>query len=234
MGIEMEEIPDQMSLAALGERCQREIANFLKGLPFDDRFCLEIFHRAIVGKDEQAWDWIVKSYRRMVIGWLRRHPRRELAMRYEPEEDYYVGYTFTRFWQATTKQELKFNSLGAAHKYLKSTLNAAISDTLRAHARPLVPLPEAGMGFPEEPAAEHENDDARELWEIIDNLLPTRREKQVAYLFYHCGLKPREIMQHVPGLFSNVEEIYHACRNIQERLLRNIDQIRWKLSDEEH
>ncbi len=233
MGIEMEDIPDQMSLAALGERCQREIANFRKGLSFDDRYCLEIFHRAIVHGNEQAWDWLVHSYERMVIGWLRNHPRREIALRYEPDESYYVSYTFTRFWQATHKQALKFDSLAAALKYLKATLNAAISDTLRTHARPLVQLPEPGMGFPEEPAAEDDADDGSELWEIINSLLPTEREKRVAYLVIHCGLKPREVMQQCPGLFNDVKDIYRTYRNVLERLKRNSDQIRWRLSDEE-
>lgn len=233
MGIEMEDIPDQMSLAALGERCQHEIANFRKGLSFDDRYCLEIFNRAIVNGDEQAWNWLVNSYRRMVISWLRNHPRREVALRYEPEEDYYVNYTFTRFWQATHNQALRFVSLASALHYLKLTLHAAISDTLRAHSRPLAPLPEPGMGFPEEPAVEDDEDDAGALWEVINSMLPTQREKRVAYLMIHCGLKPREVMQHCPGLFSDVKEIYHTYRNILERLMRNKDQIRWRLSDEE-
>lgn len=233
MGIEMEEIPDQMSLAALAARCQHEIANFRKGLPFDDRYCLEIFHRAIVSKDEQAWDWVLHTYERMVIGWLRAHPRREIALRYEPDEKYYVDYTFTRFWQATDKQALKFESLAAALKYLKITLNAAISDTLRTHARPVMSLPEPGVGFPEEPAVEDDEDEGRGLWEVIAGLLPTQREKRVAYLMLYCGLKPREVMQQFPGLFNDVKEIYHTYRNILERLMRNKDQIRWRLSDQE-
>ncbi|HEV2581438.1 MAG TPA: hypothetical protein VGT44_11365 [Ktedonobacteraceae bacterium] len=233
MSIEMEDIPDQMTLAALGERCQREIANYRKGLPYDDRYCLEIFHRAILKGDEQAWAWLVDSYSRMVISWLHKHPRREEALRYEPDEDYYVSYTFSRFWQATRNQSLKFDTLAAALHYLKLTLGAAVSDTLRSHARPVERLPEPGMGFPEEPAAEDDTDDGRGLWEVINSLLPTKRQKQVAYLIIHCGLKPREIMQLFPGHFSNVKEIYKTYRNVLELLERNKDQLRWRLGDEE-
>lgn len=232
MGIEMEDPPDQMSLVALEDRCQREILNFRNGKPFDDRYCLEIFDRATVKGDEEAWALLVRSFRRMVLAWLRSHPRRENALRYEPEEDYYVDYTFTRFWQSTHSQALKFDLLAAALKYLKLTLHAAITDTLRSHARPVVPLPEPGSGFPEEPAAAEE-DDGRDVWEVIDSLLPTQREKRVAYLMYHCGLKPREVMERCPGLFSDVHDIYHTQRNVLDRLKRNKDQIRWRLSDRE-
>lgn len=230
MGIEMEDPPDQMSLTALEDRCQREILNFRNGKPYDDRYCLEIFDRATVKGDEQAWALLVRSFRRMVVGWLRSHPRRDQALRYEPEEDYYVDYTFTRFWQSTRNQALKFDTLAAALKYLKLTLHAAITDTLRLHARPVVPLPEPGSGFPEEPAAEEE-DSGRDLWEVIDSLLPGHREKRVAYLMLHCGLKPREVMERCPGVFDDVKDIYRAYRNVLERLKRNRDQIRWRLSD---
>lgn len=233
MGIEMEEIPDQMSLAELGVRCQREIANYRKGLPFDDRYCLEIFHRAILKGDELAWNWLVQNYEKMVIGWLRNHPRREEALQYEPEEEYYVAFTFSRFWQAMHSQALRFDSLAAALKYLKMTLNASISDTLRSHARPVTPLPEPGLGFPEEPALDDEPDEqeGRALWEILYELLPTKKEKQVAYFIIHCGLKPREVMQQCPGVFNDVKEIYKAYRNVLEWVDRNKDQLRWRLGD---
>jgi integrase len=233
MSIEMEGIPDQMTLAELGARCQREIANFRKGLPYDDRYCLEIFHRAILKENDQAWEWLVNNYSRMVLSWFHSHPRREEALRHEPDEEYYVGYTFTRFWQATHNQSLKFDSLAAALRYLKLTLSAAVSDTLRSYARPVVPLPEPGMGLPDEPVAEDEPEDGRALWEAIESLLPTKRQKLVAYLIIHCGLKPKEIMQLRPGLFNNVKEIYKTYRNVLERLERNMDWLRWRLGDVE-
>src|SRR5438874_11505436 len=96
MGVEMEDLPDQMSLAALAERCQREIANFRKGEVFNDRYCLEIFYRAITRQDNGAWELLTRSVRRMVVGWLRKHPLRESAMRYEREESF-VGMALTSF-----------------------------------------------------------------------------------------------------------------------------------------
>ncbi|GAC1518298.1 MAG: hypothetical protein NVS3B14_20550 [Ktedonobacteraceae bacterium] len=231
MGIEMDDPPDQMSLAALEKRCQREITNFRKGEVYDDRYCLEMFYRAINRGDEQAMELLTLNFRHMVVGWLRSHPRRDSAMRHYDEMDY-VAFTFERFWLATHNQLLVFDTLAAALKYLKLSLNGAVLDTLRAHARSALPLPETGSSFPEEPVAE-EQDDGRELWEVIQSFLPSEREKRVAYLMFYCNLKPREIMRQCPGMFSNVNEIYHLRRNIEDRLIRNKAQIRWRLGEQE-
>ena len=134
MGVEMEDLPDQMSLAALAERCQREIANFRKGEVFNDRYCLEIFYRAITRQDNGAWELLTRSFRRMVVGWLRNHPLRESAMRYESEENF-VDLAFTRFWRATRNQAVVFHSLAAALTYLKASLHGELQDTIRAHVR---------------------------------------------------------------------------------------------------
>jgi len=102
-------------------------------------------------------------------------------------------------------------------------------DTLRTYVRPnLESMPD--HGHPDEPQVEdryHEN----ELWETISNVLPGERERRVAYLHFHCNLKPREIVRYCPGEFRGEEEIYRLKRNIMERIVRNADKIRWRLGD---
>src|SRR5205809_987499 len=81
-------------------------------------------------------------------------------------------------------------------------LNAAIVDTLRTFSRPKeIPLPEPGD--PGEPYIEDVTS-ASEVWEILQAMLPGEREQRVAYLLFHCGLKPREIMRFCPRQFSNI------------------------------
>ncbi len=63
----------------------------------------------------------------------------------------------------------------------------------------------------------------------MKSLLAGEREQRVAYLLFHCNLKPREIVRYCPGEFSGEGEIYRIKRNIMERLLRNSDTIRWRL-----
>jgi len=231
MGIEMDDPPDQMNLATLEKRCQQEMINYRKGQVYDDRYCLEIFYRALKKQDDQASELLVRSLRGMAISWLRSHPRYDSAMRYESEDNYVIE-AFARLWNARRDKSTNFETLGAALFYLKRSLLTAVQDTLRFYEKQMVQLPEPGGAAADEPVAQEE-DDGRELWEVLQSFLPTEREKELAYLLYHCNLKPREIMQHRAGMFSDVSEIYRLRRNIIDRLERNMDQIRWRLSDEE-
>ena len=119
---------------------------------------------------------------------------------------------------------------------------------MRSHQRAKeLPLPDVGFSehshWQEHESSRHdasfaeplvdESDESSELWEAIQSLLPNERERRVAYLLYHCNLKPREIVRYVPDEFHDVQEIYHLGRNITERLMRNRDQLRRRLSDEE-
>jgi hypothetical protein len=88
-------------------------------------------------------------------------------------------------------------------------------------------LPE--YGDPEEPFGE-DTHEGHEVWEAILHLLPDSRDQRVAYLLFHCGLKPREIIHFCPQEFSDVQEVYRLRRNIMERLLHHADYLRWRLS----
>lgn len=217
-----------LSVAQLATRCLRELNRYRLGEPCTDEYGLELLCRAIVHGDQEAWAWLHHCFGELVRGWLRRHPKREVACRLESEE-HYVAQTFERFWQATTlSQRVEFTTLAAALQYLRASLNGAILDTLRAYARLReVSLPEPGE--PGEPGREDVTSSG-EVWEILQTMLPGERERRLAYLLYHCGLKPREIVRFCPQEWSDVTEVYRMRRNIMERLLHNADQLRWRLS----
>ena len=71
--------------------------------------------------------------------------------------------------------------------------------------------------------------DSSEVWEVLQTMLPNKREQRLAYLLFHCGLKSREIVRFCQQEFSDIQEIYRMRRSIMERLLRNADQLRWRL-----
>ncbi len=68
-----------------------------------------------------------------------------------------------------------------------------------------------------------------EVWEVLQTMLSNEREQRLAYLLFYCGLKSREIVRFCPQEFRDVQEIYRTRRSIMERLLRNADQLRWRL-----
>ncbi len=154
-------------------------------------------------------------------GWLRRHPSSGAACRLESEE-HYVAQAFEGFWQATVStKRLEFSRLAAALQYLRACLHGAILDRLRASAR----SKELGLPEPGESGEPH-IEDSSEAWGVLRTILPNVREQQLAYLLFHCGLKPREIIHFYPQEFSDVSEIYRLRRTMMERLLRNVDSLR--------
>jgi hypothetical protein len=67
------------------------------------------------------------------------------------------------------------------------------------------------------PAAQ-DRDQAARLWEQVTLLLPSQREQRVAYLLYHCGLSPAEIVHLCPREFPDVEEVSHLRSTVFKRL----------------
>lgn len=196
---------------------------------YDPQESLELFQRTLLLHRDEDWQRLVERYQGLVLAWLRNHPRRDLALRHH-EPDYYTALAFERFWQATSRNAaLIFPTLEAALSYLKASLNGAILDTLRCYARPLLPLPEPEQVQPGALTREDEYGDS-DTWETLKSYLPCEREKRVAYLLFHCGLKPREIVQFCSLEFPDVHEIHRLRRNIVERLLRKADLLRLRLS----
>ena len=231
MGITIQDLSTHSSITALTERYSGQSASGRPKESYQNQDGLELFQRALSQRNDDAWSLLVERYQGLVLAWVRNHARYDLAYRYH-NPDYYVALAFERFWQATARnQALSFTSLEAALSYLKASLNGAILDTLRSYSRPEIPLPEPGSLYPVELTSEdapYEYD----LWDTIKNLIPTAREQRVAYLLFHCGLKPREIVQFCPDEFPEVREVHRLRRNVVERLLRQADTIRWRLSDE--
>ena len=216
-----------LSVSALVEQCQQEIQAYRRGEPSNEAYGLELLHRAIMQGDQAAWAGVQQCLSEVVRGWLRCHSSRSAACCWESEENC-VALAFERFWQATVQQRVAFETFAGALAYLRASLHGAILDTLRAYSRPKeVSLPEAGE--PGEPYGEDQTD-SNEVWEILQTMLPDGREQRLAYLLYHCGLKPREVVRFCPQEWGDIQEIYRLRRNIMERLLRNADQLRWRLN----
>ena len=199
-----------------------------RGAPYTERYALELLHRALLQSDLEAWAWVQHCFREMVLGWVRRHPQRAVACRLESEE-HYVAQAFERFWQATAcHQQLEFKTLAAALQYLRASLQGAILETLRAYQRPGdVSSPASGA------AGESSLEDMKsgsELWDLLAGLLSNPREQRLAYLLFHCGLLPGEIVQRCSPEWSSVQEISVLRRTIMERVLRDVDILRWRIS----
>ena len=184
---------------------------------------LQLLRRAIAHSDQEAWAGFQQCLEETVLTWLHEHPGREAACRGPCEKDL-VAQAFERFRQAAVQGQMACETPAGMQAYLRASLNGVILDTLRTLSRPKeVSGPVLGQAG--EPGGENQVDSS-ENWEILQTLLPSTREQRLAYLLYHCGLGPREIVHHYPQEWSHVQEISRLRRNIIERLLRHADFLR--------
>ena len=186
-------------------------------------YCLQFLHRAIAFGDQDAWAAFQQCLEETVLTWLHEHPNREAACR-GLREKHLVVQAFERFRQAAVQAQMAFETLAGVLVYLRASLHGAILDTLRTLSRPRE-VSRPMLGQIGEPGVEDQID-SNKIWEGLQAMLPRAREQRLAYLLYHCGLSPREILHCCPQEWSDVQEIYRLRRTIVERLLRHADSMR--------
>ena len=188
----------------------------------NEAYDLELVRRIITEGDQQARIELEQRWHEILLGWLRSHPGREVACRWESEE-YHIAMAFERFWQAAVEGQVTCQALAEVLTYLRASLHGIILQTLRTNARP-------GFSWrprPGEPGKPDMNDhaDAGEIWARLQAMLADQREQRLAYLLYQCGLSPSEIVRFYPQEWSDVQEIHGVRRAILERLLVNANQL---------
>jgi hypothetical protein len=215
-----------LSTYQLAVQLSEETSLFLKQRPSDGRFGVELFRRAVVERDEQAWSLLYSQYAPLVLTWVMQHQGASLYITHEGGPDGLVNGSFAKFAAALTSRPWQFDSLPAILKYLKMCVHSVVSDLVRAaHARACEETLEA---IEQEPAEDNMTErivaaiSAEELWTAIRERLRGPAEAMVVYCSYVQGLKPAQIVQDHPGLFpQGSEDVYRIQRNVLERLRRD-------------
>jgi len=231
----MEHSLHDISLIVITHRCSEEIRNYYRRLQSDERFCLEIFRRALIDGDNDAWVALQEHFTANVMYWLRRHPQRREALEIEPEQNY-VDDTFMRLWQWGYNQKTNFNhlaefnsqtgfdSLAGALRFLYDCLNTLILDKLRRrNHQKVIPLTDID---PPIPSTSEAHILQQEFWSKIRVILTDDREYRIIFLAYHDGLKPRQIPQLCPDEFDDIKEVRRLMKNAVDRLRRHDDILR--------
>jgi DNA-directed RNA polymerase specialized sigma24 family protein len=200
----------------LSRRCEEESARYLRHETYTDRFCFELFRRAIVERNDVAWAAVYDRYSEMVRRWLDSLP---------DAADVGIAGAFERFWRAITPAKFeRFESLSAILQYLKMCVHTAELDRRRAQRKTAREQPfTEGYDLlahdnPEETATHAV--DARVFWAHVQRLLDDRKELRVVYLSYVIGLTPRAICERHGDAFPDIQEVYRLKRTALDRLKR--------------
>ena len=174
---------------------------------------LELFRRAQTHGDLKAWAAFQHCLEETVLTWFHDHPGSQAACRLHSER-HFVALAFERLRQAALQKQVACETLSEVLVYLRASLNGTILEAVRVSSAP---------GAISCPWSDGEDSrDKSEVWDRLQALLSNERERRLAYLLYHCGLKPAEIVRGCPQEWSDVHEVARLRRIIFVRLMKGL------------
>lgn len=211
----------QVSVVSLIEGCRRETERFMQHVSFREEPCFELFRRAVVLRDQRAWQGIFDQYRSLTLAWVRLHPAAAVI---GEDEEYWINRAFERFWVAVPPERFAaFAGLAPLLRYLKLCVHTSLVDALRARrGAEADTLSERTQDTAPDVASDTVNEMSRDaLWQAILDETQSESERHIAYLCLVLDMKPREIVSRFPEQYASAAEVYRIKRNLLDRLARN-------------
>lgn len=214
-----------LTLAGIAHRCAQETELFFQRKSYDARYCLELFRRAIVERNQRAWELVYTQYSPLVSGWVERNSAFPSS---GEETQFFVNRAFEKMWVAVTPDRFgRFPDLKSLLRYLQMCVHSVVLDQMRV-AEQAELRAEADLASVEgEPGDTTSEDQAlarlqgQELWDQINQRLHSKKERRVMYGSFVLALKPREIYAGAKDTFTDVREIYRIKENVLARLRRD-------------
>ena len=186
----------------------------------NEREGYDLFRRAIVERDADAWAESATRYRRLMLSWAR-----DCSVRMAVVESYedLADHALARAWSALSPARFaNFPSLAAVLAYLRACVTAAAVDCARAEAareRMIGKLEVSEAVSPE--ALVLQDLDRAELWRLVGELVNGEQERVVVVESFVYTRPPRAIFVRHPELFADIDAVYATKRNLLARLKGN-------------
>jgi DNA-directed RNA polymerase specialized sigma24 family protein len=180
----------------------------------------ELFRRAILARDEDAWIEIGTRYRAMLIAWAGQSS--VMGSIDEGCEDV-ADRALARAWAALTPERfVSFPNLAALMGYLRACVSATAIDMARARTvreRAYQKLDPTITATPEQVVMDEL--ERADLWRAVLGAVACERERTVLIESFQLNMPPRAILARHPELFGDVGEVYMAKRHLIGRLQRD-------------
>jgi hypothetical protein len=189
---------------------------------FSEEAGYELFRRAIVDRDDEAWGAIYTQYRQMLINWARQaSTHAPVVAAYEDIAD----RALARAWAALSAEQFaQFPGLAALLGYLRACVGAVAIDAARAeaiHERISQKVTMPAVATPEDLVLGALG--SAELWRVLNKLVSNEHERLILIESFVLGLPPRAILERHHDRFADVPAIYGVKRNLLNRLGRSRD-----------
>lgn len=217
-----------LAVPDLTAHCRTEAERFRAGQPHDDRYALELFHRAVAGRDDEAWESICRIYRDHMIAWCRRSGVGE------DDIEEFLNVAWAKFWTHYSPDKLRAaGTLAGVLTYLRMCVRSVVLDAerCRTHATDLDAAGDLPTDQPSPDDRCADNDQAQTIWRRVTQRLHDQREVLLMSLIYQAGLRPAEVYARHPGLFAGIGEVYRINRNILDRLRRDPELRAWRATE---
>jgi DNA-directed RNA polymerase specialized sigma24 family protein len=204
----------------VAERAGGRAIPWSKPMTDQDQEAYELFRRAILDRDDDAWATIHTRYRSMLVTWALRAGLRPNG----PERpDDIADHALARAWLALTPDRfVQFSSLAKLLCYLRTCVVSTVIDSLRTQASLDRLARRSNVNPPQTPEQAIIGCLDREmLWRLVLALSSSKAERVVLVESFTYGRPPRDIQALYPQLFPDVMAVYSVKRNLFARLQRN-------------
>ena len=166
---------------------------------------LELWRRAQTNVDSQAWAAFQHGLEETVLTWFHDHAGSQAACRLHSER-HFVALAFERLRQTLSQRQMICETLSEVLLYLRASLCGVILERLRASKRT--------GGVPSIWLDGGDACDSSQVWQELQALPSSEREQRLAFLLYHCGLSPADIVRACPHGWNDVHEVARLRRRI--------------------
>ena len=214
-----------LTIAQLAERCRAEVDRYKQTRQANNSYCFELFHWALTGQDEAAWEAIYSQYQALVTTWVFNYSRFPQT---DEEAAFFVNEAFSRMWRYGSRPEIanKLDVLGKCLSYLKLCVGSAIEDYLRRKKKDALATAVALQDYDQHASSlqgQVERDlTSHELSRVLAETIQDDRERLVAEETWVYDLAPRQIQARHPETFATSEEVSQIRRNLIKRLQRKL------------
>ena len=167
----------------------------------------ELFRRAIVERDEQAWIESATRYRPLLAAWASRcSASAALTESYDDLAD----QAFARAWSALSPERFaSFPTLAALLAYMRACVTTTVID----HARSELSRERMEQAIQADEVATPEQlimdqFQRQEIWRLAETAVASEQERVVLRETFVYDLPPRAILRRHPDLFANAHAIY--------------------------
>lgn len=209
-----------LPLTTLAEVAQQENVRFFQHVNSDSSYRYELFRRAIVQENQQAWSIIYAMFSPLVQGWVEGHPN---FAKSGEDVSFFVNRAFEKMWKSLTPEKFKnFLDLKSLLRYLKLCTHSVIIDYARSREPvPWASLPEMALEEPDLEAKIVTELENQQFWSLVGQRLKSQEELRLLYYRFALDLMPREICTRSPQEFPDVKEVYKTLQKVLDRLGRD-------------